>query len=220
LNRNALNMKTSLRPVLLCALLSSAASGPAEARPFVFERTWNELNATIQDQWIDLRLPDQTRLRGRALRVTPEALVMDVRRSSNHALHPHGRAEIPRAWVSKLDVMVLMEPDPSAHSGGVWGAVVGAVLSQGPGLVLEQDGHPAASGVVVVAMIVGGAYLGHRLFDRNEDRQPGRRRTVVIVDGPGAQSVTVPVSPFSSTTAVHFEEPAAPNNYRRQNPSE
>ena len=67
--------------------------------------SWEELSALVIDRKISTTLPDGTRLEGEALAVRPEALVLDVQKTSNKKLHPKGQTAVPRPAVSEVRVI-------------------------------------------------------------------------------------------------------------------
>jgi len=115
---------------LLTALaLLAVSTSSLLARPTERRSTWDELSRMITGMDIRVVLPDATRVRGRAIEMRPDALVIDVRRTSNKRLHMKGRTEIPRSDVSTIELFIRRSPgDRSVEqiAGGI-GAAIGAV---------------------------------------------------------------------------------------------
>ncbi len=87
--------RRSIAILTTCALL--AVSMPSLlARPTERRSTWDELSRTIPGMDIRIVLPDTTRVRGRAIDMRPDALVIDVRHTSNERLHAKGRRSLSR----------------------------------------------------------------------------------------------------------------------------
>ncbi|HEY2015393.1 MAG TPA: hypothetical protein VGH38_17935, partial [Bryobacteraceae bacterium] len=89
------------------AALAQAPTLPNNQVPIA----WEELAALVVDRKITTTIPDGTRLEGEALAVRPEALVLDVQKSSNRKLHPKGQTEVRRLDVSEVRVIRLRGPD-------------------------------------------------------------------------------------------------------------
>ena len=131
--------------------------------------TWDELSALVVDRRISTTLPDGTRLDGDALAVRPEALVLDVHKTSNKRQYPKGQMEIPRAAVSEVRVIRLGGPFMRII-GGFAGGFGGAFGATGLGLIIDS------AAVLVPALLlgiplsaVGGYYLG-KLVDTHTTR--------------------------------------------------
>ncbi len=172
----ARNLLASASIVLV---LLATCSAHLEARPLERTLRWDELPAAITNHFASMVLPDGTRLRGVAREVRADALVLDVRRSSNGRLHPHGRTEVPRASVSVIDMYLRREP--GGQRGAAIGAGVGAAVMS-PVAFAIGEGNIApdwVAGVAIGVGIVGGTILGHRLFDRDRDDASHVHITVV-----------------------------------------
>lgn len=161
--------RRALAVLLSVSVLMTSLSVSLGARPLKRTRTWDELPVIITNQLISLILPDRTRLRGVVREVRADTLVLDVRRSSNRRLHPMGRNEVPRASVSNIEM--YLRGHSGLHRGSAIGAAVG-VVAMSPIVLAIGDANLAPEWVGVVALlagIVGGAILGHRLLDDDED---------------------------------------------------
>ena len=88
---------------LLPALLASFPH-PSIAMANEIELHWNELSGIALGRNVDLRLTDGTRVQGELLVVRPEALSIDVNKTSNKLTYPKGQREIPRASMSTLEL--------------------------------------------------------------------------------------------------------------------
>lgn len=87
--------------VLILMLWLSAGSF---ARTFNLELAWSELESKILGRTVAMLLPDGVRIEGRVRAVEQDALVMDVRKSSDRALHPKGRTSVPRRSAGALEM--------------------------------------------------------------------------------------------------------------------
>lgn len=130
---------------------------------------WSELAPIVVDRKIQTTLPDGTRIQGQALAIRPEALVMEITKTSNRKVHPKGQAEIPRASV--MELAVIKDKGPGKLIGGILGTVGGFALAGA--LIVASDGNAAVGWTsllgVVPAAAAGGYYAG-RAVDRRVTR--------------------------------------------------
>jgi hypothetical protein len=142
--------------LLLCAcnMLASAETKPIELK-------WGELSQIVVGQKIQLVLPDGTALKGEAIAVREDGLVMDVKGTSNAKAYPKGSATLPRASVTLIQV---------ERRRGSWGRNLGTVVGVISGVVLggyvaavatdsAGTGIPTFLGIAA-AGTVGGYYAG------------------------------------------------------------
>jgi len=126
-------------------------SGPEKQ----YRLQWGDLAGMITAQKVSMVLPDAARLQGKVLAVEPEALLLDITKTSDRRAHPKGRASIPRASVS-----VLRLTKPGGH---VW-QIVGGILGTFGGMLVGALAAVYSGGsdydAVVAAGILGGAVLG------------------------------------------------------------
>jgi hypothetical protein len=99
--------------------------------------SWEELSALVIDRKISTTLPDGTRLEGEALAVRPEALVLDVQKTSNKKLHPKGQTEVLRPAVSEVRVIRVRGPFMRIV-GGILGGIGGAYAAGALGFALDS----------------------------------------------------------------------------------
>jgi hypothetical protein len=135
------------------------------------ELDWDELAQTIVDKEIALVLPDGTDIQGLALAVRPEALVLDVRKTSDRKLHPAGQAAIPRASVRL--VKVVRRSGPFKMAGGLLGAFGGILAASGVAAATDSVGATLGALVVgIPALATVGYYAG---------KEADRRTTLIAV---------------------------------------
>jgi uncharacterized protein YcfJ len=137
----------------------------AESRPLELE--WGDLSPMIKGQQVQLVLPEGTAIQGEAMAVREEALVMDVKSTSNAKAYPKGSATIPRASVTLIQV---------ERRRGSWGRKLGTVVGVLSGLVLggyvaAETADSAGPGIatflgIASAGTVGGYYVGKELDRR------------------------------------------------------
>jgi hypothetical protein len=133
--------------------------------------SWQDLAPLIVGKEVTLLLPDATRLRGLAIAVHADALVLDVQHSSKRKLHPKGRTEVERTSAAKIE---LRNTYRGRHRGMKIGAVVGLIISA-PSLFLAG---PYAV-VAIAAYVCIGAGIGY-LFDLGIEG--GSMLNVVVTD--------------------------------------
>lgn len=143
------------------ALLVWACPQPALAESKAIELKWGELRPILEGQRFQLVLPDGTAIKGEAVTVREDALVVDVMGTSNAKAFAKGSASIPRSSVTLIQV---------ERRRGSWGRNLGTVVGVLSGVVL--GGYVAAvatdsagAGIptflgIAAAGTVGGYYIG------------------------------------------------------------
>lgn len=134
----------------------------AESRPL--ELKWGELSPIIGGRRVQLVLPEGTVIKGEAVTVREEALVVDVKGTSNAKAYPKGSATIPRASVTLIQV---------ERQRGSWGRKLGTVVGVLSGIVLggyvaTVTADSAGAGIatflgIASAGTVGGYYAGKQV---------------------------------------------------------
>ena len=122
--------------------------------------TWDQVAGSISGQFIRLQLPDGTDLRGIGIGTDGDFLSMNVTRSSNHNLHPRGRARIARAEVSTIDVRLRKH---AGHSGAALGTAIGLAVSAPVAFVAGSKTNGGVAVLVLAAGAVVGWSLGRHL---------------------------------------------------------
>src|SRR5438093_3849774 len=126
------NMKRGLFAAFLLPVLLASFPRQSIAKTNAIVLRWEELAGVAAGKDVELLLTDGTRLKGELLIVRPDALSIDVIKTSNKRIYPKGQREIPRAAVSEFEMRrlkngALWEP----HSG------LSEVSSLGPVLPLD-----------------------------------------------------------------------------------
>jgi len=148
---------------LLPALLASFPH-PSIAMANEIELRWNELSGIALGRNVDLRLTDGTRVQGELLVVRPEALSIDVNKTSNKLTYPKGQREIPRASMSTLELRRIKTA--RWRVVGTTAGVVGGLFA-GAGVAVGLCRYTCGGGAVWagigagVAVAVVGNRLGH-----------------------------------------------------------
>jgi hypothetical protein len=131
--------------------------------------SWEELSALVVDRRISTTLPDGARLEGEALAVRPEALVLDVQRTSDRHLHPKGQTELPRPAVSEVRVIRLRGPVMRIIGGilgGIGGLYGGAVL----GVALDSLAVLVPAVILGIPLAAVAGYYAGKLADTSTTR--------------------------------------------------
>lgn len=128
------------------------------------ELRWNELAPLIHRKSVALILTSGITVRGEAMVVRDDALVLDVAGSSNSTAYPKGNSTIPRASVA----MIRLE-----RMRGSWGRNLGTTIGLLSGLMIggyvtAQVADSAGTGIPVFlalasGMTVAGYYSGKGL---------------------------------------------------------
>jgi hypothetical protein len=131
--------------------------------------SWEELSALVVDRRISTTLPDGTRLEGEALAVRPEALVLDVKKTSDRHLHPKGQTELPREAVNEVRVIRLRGP-VMRIIGGILGGIGGAFGITALGIVLDSVAVLLPGALFGIPLCAVAGYYAGKLADTNTTR--------------------------------------------------
>jgi len=157
-------MSIHTRSIALLLVLLSVSPG-ANAASKLLELKWNDLAPLISGQSIQIDLGEGGIVKGEALVVREDALMMEVKRSSKPAIYSKGNTSIPRNRITAIKL------ERTRGSGGrITGTVLGilAGLAFGSGVALQTDSKGGGSALFVViaaGLGVGGYYAG-KAFDR------------------------------------------------------
>jgi hypothetical protein len=150
--------------VLLTFILFQASS-QAETRPL--ELKWNELAPTIQGHAVELTLSGGTKVTGEVAAIRDDAMVLDVKKTTDAKTYPKGNAAIPRASIQLVKL----------KRAGAWGKTLGTTLGVLSGVVVggyvaattQNNAGPGIAVFLVIAsaMSVGGYFLGRSADQRS-----------------------------------------------------
>jgi len=156
------NMKRGLFAAFLLPVLLASFPRQSIAKTNAIVLRWEELAGVAAGKDVELLLTDGTRLKGELLVVRPDALSIDVIKTSNKRIYPKGQREIPRAAVSEFEMRRL--------NSGKWrvvGTTLGVVggIFAGAGVAVGLCGYECGGGAAWAALGtgVGVAVLGNRL---------------------------------------------------------
>jgi hypothetical protein len=155
-------------PVLFCLI---QASVQAETRPL--ELKWGELAATVQGHSAELTLTGGTSVTGDVAAIRDDAMVLDVKKTSDARAYPKGNASIPRGSIQLVKL----------KRSGSWGKTLGITLGVLSGVavggyVAGSTQNSAGPGVAVFLVIAGAMSVGGYLLGRRADQ---RATTIRIV---------------------------------------
>jgi hypothetical protein len=133
------------------------------------ELAWDELAAFVVEKKISTVLPDGTKVQGEALAVRPESLVLDVQKTSSRKAWPKGQTEIPRTYVSELN-LIRERGAAMRILGGVAGAIGGLFGVSAVAYVADSAAFAIVGLVFLVPLAAVGGYYAGRLADRYTTR--------------------------------------------------
>jgi hypothetical protein len=159
------------RSALVVVFFLLAEVSPAESKPL--ELKWNELSSMIAGHQVELTLPEGATIRGEAVAVREDALVIDVQRSSGAKAYPKGSATIPRASVSLIK-LERARGSAGRTLGTIGGVLTGLVVGGYTASVATDNASTAIPLFLGMAtgISIAGYYLG---------RAADRRVTVIRV---------------------------------------
>jgi hypothetical protein len=136
-------------------LLATAAVGADKDGKHSDRRTlrleWRDLDRMVRGRNIDLTLPSGIRLKGRVTSVEVDALMLDVRKTSNRRAYPKGRAVVPRPEVTQF-MLVRKEGHAWSAVGAGIGGSIGAVTTAGAVHFIRDDGPKAAAAALLIGL--------------------------------------------------------------------
>ncbi len=158
--------------IAACGLLAQNAAfarqGPA-AMPTQLEIAWDELAPLVVDKHIATVLPDGAKLEGDVLAVRPEALVLDVQKSSRKKLHPLGQTEIARPDVR--EVRVIRHTGAAFRLlGGIMGGIGGAFAAGGLAYASNAAAAVFPAFLLLIPLSATAGYYAGKLADRRITR--------------------------------------------------
>jgi hypothetical protein len=158
------NLKSLVTLVAVCSLVGQSTA-TAASKPL--ELTWSEVGPRIQGKHIQLTLPGGATLRGEVAVVREDALVLDVKTTSDAGAYPKGSATIARASVNVLSMTETkskygrkLGQGLGTLAGVLAGGYVAGTTASSPGAGLAIFGGLAGAGVLV------GYFLGRHADDK------------------------------------------------------
>ena len=151
--------------MLLAALLwAGQVSGLSQAKPL--ELKWNEVAAVIAGHTVELTLAGGAFVRGEAIAIREDALVLDVKKTSANSVYQKGNGAIPR---NTIDLIKL------ERARGGWGRTLGTVVGVLTGLSVggwaTSHTHSAGAGIPTFLGIASGISVAGYYAGREIDRK-------------------------------------------------
>ena len=144
-----------------------------------FRLEWRDLDGMVRGRGIDITLPSGVQLKGRVTSVELDALMLDVRKTSNKRAYPKGRAVVPRPEVTQF-TLARKEGHTWSAVGASIGGTIGAGVAAGLVQVVEGDGQRAAAAALAVGLP---AAIGYGLGWGADHEYVN---VIVVPDGSGA----------------------------------
>jgi hypothetical protein len=154
-------------PILWFALTAQHAGAAA---PSVISVRWDELAAQVSGKTVTVGMPDGAILSGRAQAVEADALVLQIRHTTNRATYPKGEYRVLRAGVRAIQVSrkTARWRIVGTTLGAMVGVVAGAFAAIGAnGGLFGNHGDRA---VVTFAAVSGGVTVGGYFIGNAADR--------------------------------------------------
>lgn len=139
---------------------------------------WEDLSAIVGKK-VRVVMPDGARIEGKATRLEPDALAVDISRTTNKAAYPKGTFLVPRATLKTFDVS---HPTKQwrivcTAAGGALGLFLGVEAAIGIGGLFGNRNNGQAEGAFA-ALAIGAPILGYALGNAAD------RRTITYVIAP------------------------------------
>ena len=140
----------------LCYLLIATAAVGAEkdlkdSGRRTFRLEWRDLDRMARGRNIDLTLPSGIHLKGRVTSVEVDALMLDVRKTSNKRAYPKGRAVVPRPEVTQF-TLARKEGHTWSAVGSSVGGSIGAGVAAGAVQLVKGDGWKATAAALAIGI--------------------------------------------------------------------
>jgi len=146
--------------LLLCLLYLSAS---LQAAPREMKLRWSELSGQITGHTVTLTLPDGHYVEGHVTAVQPDALQLNVNKTSDRQAIPKGKLSAPRSSISRIGLKTKTVKGRTTGVGvglAVAGGLIGAgAIKQG----YEGLGLAIIGGIVGVAVMIAGFFIGNDL---------------------------------------------------------
>ena len=148
--------------LLICAWTSAGQN--VTVAQVVEHRPWSEILLVVGNK-VALSLPDGAYVQGKALAVLPEALELNVDKTSNPDLYPQGENSIPRSQISVMEVWIKRRRDfPIAtHVIGSATSPAGIIGIGAIGARIGGYGGLAAHTAVTLGGAIVGVMIGKKL---------------------------------------------------------
>ncbi|MGD0869969.1 MAG: hypothetical protein ABSB88_10490 [Bryobacteraceae bacterium] len=152
--RRTPNRARSLALLLAVPLLADAAG--------LMHVKWEGLTVVV-GKTVSIAMPGGAVITGKATGVESDALVVEVKKSSDRSAYPKGVVRVPRAALHRLEMQT------KGKVGRIVGTTVGGVVGFAGGFGaafgieggLLSNNHDAAAGTALIGITIGGAVAGY-----------------------------------------------------------
>jgi hypothetical protein len=154
-------------PVAFSLTLLLLGQTNAFAAPAPLELKWNELNAAIYGQIVELTLPGAATVKGEVAAVREDGLVLEVKKTSDAKAFPKGNAVIPRSSV----ILLKLEKRRGTNwrmMGTTLGVLGGVVLG---GYIAAKTANSPGSGIAVFLASASAISVAGHLAGRAADKR-------------------------------------------------
>jgi hypothetical protein len=145
----------------------------AETRPL--ELKWSEIAPTVQGHRVELTLSGGATISGDVAAIRDDAMVMDVKKTSDPKAYPKGNASVPRTSIQ------LVKLKKSASWGKTLGTTLGVLsgVTVGGYVAGTTVGDKGAGPIIAVFLVIAGAMsVGGYLLGRQIDQRATTIRVV------------------------------------------
>ncbi len=138
------------------------------------ELKWNELAPLISGHNIEIVAPKGALIRGEVIAVREDALLLDVKKTSDSGAYPKGNVVFPRASVTILNLQ---------RTRSAWGRSIGTVIGVLCGItvggyVAITKTHSAGAGIPTFLGISSGTTLAGYYLGKNLDKLATQIRVI------------------------------------------
>lgn len=152
---------------VILAVVACTSGGTLAAAARTQRLTWSELGPATQGKGkkIMMVLPSGTRIQGEVVSVEPQALIVNVTKTSNRGEVDKGRTSVPRSSVSVFETRQCGAKWRTILTIGIPGALLAATAAAMNAQSPAVNGQEAAGVGVGIAGggIVAGYFLGRQL---------------------------------------------------------
>jgi len=154
-------MKMSTMFLATCLLTHTLCA----ADPKEVSLRWTELEPAVAGRQIRMTLPNGPQIKGRVLAVEPQALRIQITKTSDKLVQPKGEISLPRTAIPVLQVMrygIRWRIFGTAIGPVLVGAAGASVAARGAGTVNDLPKYIGYGAGAVIGTGVGGYFLGKR----------------------------------------------------------
>ncbi len=211
-----MNLQRSLCILVVLLLLSGSLLGSEPER--LLQIRESDLGDLIRGRRVSIHLTEGARIEGRVQEVEAASLVVMVGKSSDPAVYPRGKAQVPRDAVSRIEVRGLKTKRGAriaATAGTFFGTLVGSYFFF---RALLESGPVPGSSVAMVGIPTGAAVLVYRALAPKNDVT----LIEIVPDSPGGGAPKPETRDTSLNTTIPAEtgplffEPSRPGRLRQQ----